>query len=368
MGSGLKFTAGVALRKFYCCGNLTLTRIGQPGREIDSGFSLLEKIPDVTFGFTYQSKYQLDLAGTEKILQLLTNPRESGGTCKRKNITIRVRGTPGSEVQYTGTPGGNASNFFNGVALGHHMAVDSIWEVDPYDCCRQKSQVIPMSDCAETESSGGEHGEVGEAGGGATACTDLTSNPSNCSNVDIGASRDMCDDNCTYYDHFPNDCGQYDDDDFVAARVCCACSGGVASAVGTKDEGLDTVTVIVSVVAGVLLLFLIGVGLRHWKQRAARLAAKDFTPFLQVLNLDGVIATEDLSSEPDDRVVPHELKRSSVELIKIIGSGEFGQVWHGTYRPPRGSIDGFLGSSSNAFVIPVAVKELRNDPSAHERE
>ena len=346
----------LALPFFFC---------RQPGREIESGFSLLEEIAATdTFGKTYQSKFQLDLAGTEKILQLLSNPVETGGTCKRKNITVTVIGTPGSEVQYTGTPGGAASNLFNGMALGNHMAVHTLWELDPHDCpCQQKSQ-IPTTVCGNRDGEGGEQGEAGEgAGVGACVDDDPPPTPSNCADVDIGASRDTCDDTCTYYNHFPLDCGDFDDDDFVAGIVCCACSGGVAASASGTDKGVDTATVLLSVFAGALLLFVIAGGLRRWRQRAVLMAAKDFTPWLQELNLDGTL----ISAQPEDRchrVVPQELGRSSVRLIKQIGSGEFGLVWQGTYTPPRDS----LRRASNAFVMPVAVKELRNDPSAHERE
>ena len=44
-----------------------------------------------------------------------------------------------------------------------------------------------------------------------------------CTNSDNGAT-DGADDSCEdWYDENPDDCGEYDDDDFTAKTMCCAC-------------------------------------------------------------------------------------------------------------------------------------------------
>ena len=43
-----------------------------------------------------------------------------------------------------------------------------------------------------------------------------------CSNLDNGAV-DSGGDDCSWYDHYQDSCGNYDDDDFNADRMCCAC-------------------------------------------------------------------------------------------------------------------------------------------------
>ena len=41
-----------------------------------------------------------------------------------------------------------------------------------------------------------------------------------------GGSRDTAGDSCTWYASYPESCGRYDDDDFIAGMFCCACNGG----------------------------------------------------------------------------------------------------------------------------------------------
>ena len=44
-----------------------------------------------------------------------------------------------------------------------------------------------------------------------------------CTDTDNGA-LDYTDDNCVgWYNDFPEDCGEYDDDDFKANEMCCVC-------------------------------------------------------------------------------------------------------------------------------------------------
>ena len=43
-----------------------------------------------------------------------------------------------------------------------------------------------------------------------------------CTNTDNGA-LDITDFSCDIYNDHPEDCGDYDDDDFKANEMCCAC-------------------------------------------------------------------------------------------------------------------------------------------------
>ena len=55
-------------------------------------------------------------------------------------------------------------------------------------------------------------------------------------NTDNGA-KDKDGDDCSYYDDSPEDCGtMYDDQDFQANAMCCACGGGDRSTVETTQE------------------------------------------------------------------------------------------------------------------------------------
>jgi len=58
----------------------------------------------------------------------------------------------------------------------------------------------------------------GGAGGEQDGCQD-TSN----------YARDAWDDECRWYANYPEYCGFYDDDDFTAAEMCCSCGGGSSS-------------------------------------------------------------------------------------------------------------------------------------------
>ena len=46
-----------------------------------------------------------------------------------------------------------------------------------------------------------------------------------CDDTDNGAT-DSHGDGCWYYYDYPRTCGDYDDDDFVASKMCCACKKG----------------------------------------------------------------------------------------------------------------------------------------------
>ena len=47
-----------------------------------------------------------------------------------------------------------------------------------------------------------------------------------CTDTANGAT-DIANDGCEWYDRYPQDCGKYDDDDFVSNAVCCACGGNL---------------------------------------------------------------------------------------------------------------------------------------------
>ena len=44
-------------------------------------------------------------------------------------------------------------------------------------------------------------------------------------NTDNGANDNRGDSCASYYNDNPEDCGMYDDDDFTANSMCCACKG-----------------------------------------------------------------------------------------------------------------------------------------------
>ena len=45
--------------------------------------------------------------------------------------------------------------------------------------------------------------------------------------IDTNYGRtDRAGDTCDYYDKYPNTCGSFDDSDFTATSLCCACGGG----------------------------------------------------------------------------------------------------------------------------------------------
>ena len=57
------------------------------------------------------------------------------------------------------------------------------------------------------------------------------------------------------YDTYPGGCGSYDDDDFKANVVCCACKGGTMKGkTRKKSPGLGSVVIIVPVVIGAVFL------------------------------------------------------------------------------------------------------------------
>ena len=58
-----------------------------------------------------------------------------------------------------------------------------------------------------------------------------------------------------YDDHSPVNCGSYDDDDFTANDMCCACNGGTMKGkTSKKSPGEGSVVIIVPVVIGAVFL------------------------------------------------------------------------------------------------------------------
>ena len=69
------------------------------------------------------------------------------------------------------------------------------------------------------------------------ACVESNANEESCIHSSYGA-LDSRDDSCVWYATHEASCGDFDDDDFVASVMCCQCGGGItrtgdASAVGT---------------------------------------------------------------------------------------------------------------------------------------
>ena len=58
----------------------------------------------------------------------------------------------------------------------------------------------------------------------------ISSSSSTCIDSNIDANGDTTYDSdgvgCTSYDNYPSWCGDYDDSDFDANQMCCACGGG----------------------------------------------------------------------------------------------------------------------------------------------
>lgn len=45
--------------------------------------------------------------------------------------------------------------------------------------------------------------------------------------IDTDKSRtDIYGDHCSWYENSESQCGNYDDNDFVASELCCTCGGG----------------------------------------------------------------------------------------------------------------------------------------------
>jgi len=62
-----------------------------------------------------------------------------------------------------------------------------------------------------------------------------------CKNLDNGAT-DSFDDSCDWYDKYPGSCGRYDDDDFTAKTMCCACSNVESNwIIGEMNQPCDEV-------------------------------------------------------------------------------------------------------------------------------
>ena len=67
-----------------------------------------------------------------------------------------------------------------------------------------------------------------------------SSGSSSCSDTSYGATDDGGD-ACTWYDSNQSDCGNYDDTDFFANTMCCACGGGSSTGSGSSTFPKDIV-------------------------------------------------------------------------------------------------------------------------------
>ena len=145
----------------------------------------------------------------------------------------------------------------------------------------------------------------------------------------------------------------------------------------------DDHTPLVVVLVLVLVMALVGgvVGYRYVTQRIKNAAPFDFDEVVAMLHLDGGDETN-IEGGESVRVTPEELPRASVVLISELGHGEFGTVHKGLYTPPKRSThttvaEVLASRGSNAlsnnvhhasFEYPVAVKALREEPSAQARQ
>jgi len=75
--------------------------------------------------------------------------------------------------------------------------------------------------CSDARDHADDYGQESGYGASRAACKDEIT----CTDTNNGAT-DEYGDGCWYYIPYPEDCGRYDDNDFVAASVCCACGGG----------------------------------------------------------------------------------------------------------------------------------------------
>ena len=201
--------------------------------------------------------------------------------------------------------------------MGEIFAVDQLLENDPRDCPGRTKQPYPPT--------------PGEGGEGGDAVTMMTT--SDCTSLDSSDKTDSGDDDCGYYNWYPDDCSSFDDDDFVAAVLCCACGGGqpVASA-AAKDAGAVGLAVgvsvaVVAIIAGVLTALYIRD--KRNRERLANLPF-EFDPMIQELREIGLLGhrSNSISASTSIGVVePVELTRHKVTMFEKIGSGQFGAVF-----------------------------------------
>ena len=72
-----------------------------------------------------------------------------------------------------------------------------------------------------------------------TAITTILASAKACQDIDF-STTDAGGDNCaSWYNEFPDTCGKYDDEDFLAELVCCACGGGL-DCVDTSFDATDS--------------------------------------------------------------------------------------------------------------------------------
>ena len=66
-----------------------------------------------------------------------------------------------------------------------------------------------------------------------------------CEDTD-GEARDGGNDSCSWYVMYPDSCGAYDDEDFTASSMCCACNGGSTSTTALDESALEDVAEVIA--------------------------------------------------------------------------------------------------------------------------
>ena len=123
-----------------------------------------------------------------------------------------------------------------------------------------------------------------------------------------------------------------------------------------SDDGnsVEEWTILISVVVAALFVALIAVLAVNIVRTRRANAKHDFTDVMSHLHLDGG------KVDSSGRRIPEEIPRARITAIKEVGQGEFAVVWKGMYRPKKtGHIE---------MQTPVAFKELKSDPTTHERD
>lgn len=134
-------------------------------------------------------------------------------------------------------------------------------------------------------------------------------------------------------------------------QFTCLCD--LTSFTGDNCEEEDSFVRNVAVSLGTTLaVVIIAVGLlwgyKYWKA----MRPHDFDDELAMLK-------ERQQANSGAMILPKELSRSTITLLEVLGSGNFGEVRHGTYRAPGG------GAKAE---YSVAVKKLKGEPTQKEKQ
>ena len=78
---------------------------------------------------------------------------------------------------------------------------------------------------------------TGSSGGSSSSDSGGSSSSGSCSSTE-GTGRDSGGDDCSWYENYQDSCGSYDDSNFRATEMCCACGGGAGSgSSGSSSSG-----------------------------------------------------------------------------------------------------------------------------------